>query len=87
MRIICVDRAKGNQAWVQVMSRDLNIMLHVKLIQQPASIEARVHAVDDEGNYIRVLGAGIHRSVLLYIEQFIPRYKREAYGAFMEWEC
>lgn len=87
MRIICVDRAKGNQAWVQVMSRDLNLMLRVKLIQQPSGYEARVCLADDETRFVRVSGAGIHRSVLHFIDHFMPRYTREAFGAFMEWEC
>lgn len=87
MRIICIDRARGNEAWVQLHSRDLNTILKVKLIRQPAGYEARVHADGDDENYIRVLHAGIHRSVLTYIEHFMPRYTREAYGAYMEWEC
>ena len=87
MRIICIDRALGNQAWVQLHARNLNIVLKVKLIHQPYGVEARVHKDGDEDNYISLKNAGIHRAVLHYISHFLPHYKREAYGARMEWEC
>lgn len=87
MRIICIDRARGNEALVQVVTRELNTVIRVKLVPQPQGIQAIAHLEGDEENMVKVTGAGIHRAVLIYITHLFPTYKREAYAARMEWEC
>jgi hypothetical protein len=87
MRIICIDRALGNQTWVQLYHAGQSIVLYIKHVHQPTGFQAIVHTVDDEENYLRALNVGIHRAVLLYIDSFFPHLRREAYAAQMEWEC
>jgi hypothetical protein len=88
MRIICIDRALGNTAWVQICNRaGVNEVLRVKLVHQPQGVQAIAHLDGDEENLVRVMNCGIHRVVLIWIEHFMPRFKREAHGAIMEWEC